>query len=205
MVKVGIEKIVVGQMQTNCYLFFSSETKETIIIDPGDESEKIKSQIKRLKLLPRLIIHTHGHIDHIKATKDFDLEVYIHRLDKAYLKNPLKNLSSFFDLPFILNGDIKLLEDKERVQLADIYLEVIHTPGHTPGGICLRYGDILFSGDTLFYHGVGRTDFSGASEDELISSIKRRLFSLKDSTLVYPGHGPATSIGEEKLNNPFLV
>ena len=134
--------------------------------------------------------------------------MYIHRQDSALLENPELNLSTFFASPFSLGSNIKVLEDKEAIELGQIQLEVIHVPGHTPGGISLLMkkpkNNILFTGDTLFYHGIGRTDFPGASETLLIKSIKDRLFKLSDDTIVYPGHGPSSTIGEEKNNNPFL-
>jgi len=203
-----LETLCVGQMQVNCYILASSHNSRAIIIDPGDEKQKIERVLKKYFLKPEFIINTHGHIDHIGCDDKFGVPVYIHRQDLALLENPELNLSVFFAPPFSLKSNVKILEDKDNIELDQIQLEVIHVPGHTPGGISLLMkkpkDKILFTGDALFYHGIGRTDFSGASETLLIKSIKMRLFKLSDDTIVYPGHGPSSTIGEEKNNNPFL-
>ena len=203
-----LETVCVGSMQVNCYILAANSNSRAIIIDPGDEKQKIEWVLKKYNLKPEFIINTHGHIDHIGCDDKFGVPVYIHRQDSALLENPELNLSTFFASPFSLGSNIKVLEDKEAIELGQIQLEVIHVPGHTPGGISLLMkkpkNNILFTGDTLFYHGIGRTDFPGASETLLIKSIKDRLFKLSDDTIVYPGHGPSSTIGEEKNNNPFL-
>ncbi len=203
-----LETICVGSMQVNCYILAENTDSQAIIIDPGSEDNKIKHVLKKHKLKPAFIINTHGHIDHIGCDDAFEVPIYIHRQDLALLKNPQLNLSTFLVSPFSVKSKIKVLEDKEKIELGQICLEVLHTPGHTPGGICLlmrRPSDkILFSGDTLFYHGIGRTDFPGADEGLLIKSIEEKLLNLADDTIVYPGHGPSSTIGEEKKNNPFF-
>ena len=199
-----LDALSVGELQVNCYILSSSQTRNAVIIDPGDDYQKIKSFLGLHKLSPKFIVHTHGHIDHIQADDEFGLAVYAHTLDVELLKNPDKNLSNFLSFPFKVNSPVKPLEDGENITLDDISLEVIHTPGHTPGGICLKAGNVVFTGDTLFAGSVGRTDFPGASSKQLIKSIKDRLLTLPDETLVYPGHGPSSSIGEEKRDNPFL-
>ena len=199
-----IDIIPVGELQVNCYILSSPKTKNAIIIDPGDDYPKIKSFLGQHKLSPKFIVHTHGHIDHIQADDAFGLAVYAHRLDVELLKDPDKNLSNFLSFPFKVSSPVKPLEDGENISLDDISLEVMHTPGHTPGGICLKTGNVVFTGDTLFAGSIGRTDFPGASSQQLIKSIKDRLCILPDETLVYPGHGPSSSIGEEKRDNPFL-
>ena len=203
-----LENICVGPMQVNCYILASGPDSRAIIIDPGSEKQRIGRVLKKYRLMPGLVINTHGHIDHIGCDDKFGVPVYIHRQDSAMLQNPELNLSTFLAAPFSIQFDIKVLEDKEDIQLGQIQLEVIHVPGHTPGGIALLLkkpkDKILFTGDSLFYHGIGRTDFPGASETLLIKSIKEKLFKLSDDTAVYPGHGPSSTIGEEKNNNPFL-
>jgi len=204
-----LETICVGPMQVNCYVLAQEAYAEAIIIDPGDEDNKIKRVLKKHNLRPAFIINTHGHIDHIGCDDKFDAPIYIHKNDLALLKDPQLNLSAFFAAPFSIESKINALEDKQKVELGNIQLEVIHTPGHTPGGICLLMhkpnNKILFTGDSLFCNSIGRTDFPGADGELLIRSIKEKLFSLADDTLVYPGHGPATTMGEEKMNNPFLM
>jgi len=203
-----LEIIRVGMMQANCYVIASGSDSNAIIIDAGDEKQKIEMVLKKYNLKPALIINTHGHIDHIGCEDKFGVPIYVHREDSALLKDPERNLSFFLGAPFSIESDIKIMEDKEIIELGQIQLEVIHVPGHTPGGISLLMkkpkGKILFTGDSLFYHSIGRTDFPGANEELLIKSIKERLLGLSDDTVLYPGHGPSSTIGEEKKNNPYL-
>lgn len=203
-----LETVCVGAFQVNCYILAPESNSSAIIIDPGDQEDKIKQILDKYKLMPGLIVNTHGHIDHIGSDDKFSAPVYIHKDDLAALKDPRINLSAFLSSPVGLKSKAKALEDKENIVLGRIQLEVIHTPGHTPGGICLLMkkpmNKILFSGDTLFYQGIGRTDFSGANEALLIKSIKEKLFKLPEDTIVYPGHGPSSTIGREKKSNPYL-
>ncbi|MCM8799224.1 MAG: MBL fold metallo-hydrolase [Candidatus Omnitrophica bacterium] len=202
-----LKRLILGPFETNCYILVSDSLK-AVLIDPGSEPEKITQVIKKNLLKPYFIIHTHGHIDHIGADRNFSLPIYIHKEDLPLLKDPVLNLSKFFTEPFTVNSEIFTLEDRQEIKLDEIRLKVIHTPGHTPGSICLSILDdkekILFSGDTLFFSGIGRTDLVGASYRKLIDSIKTKLFLLDDDTVVYPGHGVKTTIGREKRENPFL-
>jgi len=204
-----LETVCVGSFQVNCYILASDIDSQSIIIDPGDEENKIRRVLEKYRLKPAFIINTHAHIDHIGCNDKFGVPVYIHHKDLPLLKDPQLNLSSFLMSSYSIKSKIKTLEDKENIQLEKIQLEVIHTPGHTPGGISLLMKEpsnkILFSGDTLFCQGIGRTDFPGADESLLIKSIKEKLLSLADDTVVYPGHGPSSTIGQEKKNNPFLL
>ena len=204
-----LETVCVGPMQANCYIVASSSDSSGIIIDPGDQGDKIKQVLNRYKIKPAFIIHTHGHIDHIGADGSFNVPVYIHRQDLELLRNPKLNLSDFLMSPYSIKSDIRILEDKENIELDQIQLEIIHVPGHTPGGIALLMkkpkDKILFTGDSLFYRGIGRTDFPGSDGELLIKSIKEKLLVLSDATVIYPGHGPSSTIGEEKRNNPFLM
>ena len=204
-----LESLSLGPFQVNCYILASANNSKAIIIDPGDEEKKIRRALDIHRLEPALIINTHGHIDHIGCNDKFGVPVYIHRMDSAMLKDPKLNLSNFLQpRPYHMQYQVKVMEDKGKIELGLIELEVMHTPGHTPGGICLLLkkpqNKILFSGDTLFYQGVGRTDFPGADEGQLIKSIKEKLFKLPEDTVIYPGHGASSTIGQEKKNNPFL-
>lgn len=199
-----LERIVVGSMEVNCYLLGHEKSKETIIIDPGDDYSKIKKVIDKLKLFPKFIINTHGHMDHIGADDKFSLPIYIHKLDKECLINPFKNLSAMFGMAYSVKSEIRLLEDGDNVSIDNLSLTIIHTPGHTLGSICINVNNIIFTGDTLFMGGVGRTDFPGSSEEELFSSIREKLLVFSDDTVIYPGHGPQSSIGRERERNPFL-
>ena len=199
-----IDVIVVGQMEVNCYVVSSEKTRNAALIDPGDDYARIEGFLSKQNLKAGFIVHTHGHIDHIQADNDFNLPIYVHRLDAELLNNPLTNLSGFLSMPLKVRGDIRPLEDSEKLGLDDISLEVIHTPGHTPGGICLKANGIIFTGDTLFAEGIGRTDFPGASQEQLLMSIRNRLLIFPDDTIIYPGHGASSTIGHERMNNPFL-
>ncbi|MCM8795840.1 MAG: MBL fold metallo-hydrolase [Candidatus Omnitrophica bacterium] len=202
------KSIPVGFFEVNCYILAIKENSPAIIIDPGDEKEKIKIVLDKFQLKPALIINTHGHIDHIGCDEAFGVEIYIHKEDVPLLKNSRLNLSQMLGAPFSVKGRIHSLEDKENIKAGEIELQVIHVPGHTPGGIALLMrkpkNNLLFTGDTLFCLGIGRTDFPGADETLLIKSIKERLLILPDDTVIYPGHGPSSTIGKEKKDNPFL-
>jgi len=199
-----LETISVGAMGVNCYILASKECSRAIIIDPGGQERKIRQVLDKYKLLPGFIINTHGHYDHIGADDKFNVPVYAHKLDVPLLKEPMLNLSGLFSLPCRVKSEIKPLEDGERVVLDDIQLKVIHTPGHTRGGITLLLekpvDKIAFTGDTLFCQGIGRSDLSGGDEESLIKSIKDKLFILPSETKIYPGHGTSSTIGEEKKN-----
>jgi hydroxyacylglutathione hydrolase len=201
-----LETVNVGPMQVNCYILSCAQEKSAIIIDPGDQAEKINTVLKKHKLRPAMVINTHGHYDHIGCDDEFGVVVYVHKQDLTMLEDASKNLSASFSFSYQVKSKIRTLEDKEIIKLDCLELEVIHLPGHTPGGIGLLLkrpqADIVFTGDTLFYHSIGRSDLPGSSPEELEKSLDR-LFILPDKTKVYPGHGPATTIGEEKINNPF--
>ncbi|MDP3804277.1 MAG: MBL fold metallo-hydrolase, partial [Candidatus Omnitrophota bacterium] len=147
----------------------------------------------------------HGHGDHIAANGAFDVPVYIHRLDKGFLKDPNLNLSSSFFFKVTSPEASRFLEEGDEVDLGVFKFKVMHTPGHTPGSISLELDGIVFTGDTLFKSGVGRTDFDYGDEGELFKSITVKLFKLSDDTVIYPGHGDLSTIGEEKKSNPFFV
>jgi glyoxylase-like metal-dependent hydrolase (beta-lactamase superfamily II) len=203
-----LETVRVGLYDVNCYILSAEPGGRAIIIDPGADEDKIKRVLNKHRLKAGMVINTHGHFDHIGCDDKFGVPVYIHQDDLPLLGDPHLNLSRFIASSYSVEAQAKALADKEKIELDGLQLEVIHTPGHTAGGICLLLqkpvNNILFSGDTLFFQGVGRTDFSGANERKLFKSIKEKLFILPDETQVYPGHGPASTIGSEKNNNPFL-
>lgn len=199
-----LEKLVVGPMQVNCYILGSPATSSAVVVDPGAEPEKIKARLKVLGLKLNCIVNTHGHVDHIGADVHLGAPVYIHRLDADFLTNPQLNLSGMLGLPLALPARVSLLEEGQKLEVGDISLEVIHTPGHTPGGVCLKVGKFCFTGDTLFAQGIGRTDIPAACEEDLVNSIRQKLLTLQDEVIIYPGHGPSSSIGEERKNNPFI-
>lgn len=197
-----VYKIVVGELQTNCYLLADTQSKKCAIIDPGGDYQKIKTFIGSQNLIPSFIINTHGHADHILANSQFKLPVYIHKNDAGFLSDLNKNLSQ---TGYVMEKKPeRLLEDGDIIELGNLPLKVIHTPGHTPGSICLLYNGVLFSGDTLFDSGVGRSDWPYGNLAQLINSIQNKLFILADNLKVYPGHGPETTIGREKRGNPWV-
>lgn len=203
-----LEKLEVGPLGVNCYLAGDEAGREAIIIDPGADAEAIISSVEKLKLDVKLLVVTHGHFDHtgaLKALKDAtNAGIAIHKDDAPMLNKKDPIAASFgFSFPVPPPAD-KLLSDGEKITIGKLIFQVIHTPGHTPGCICLLVGNKLFSGDTLFYSGVGRTDLPGGSTRIIQESIRGRLFTLPDDTVVYPGHGPETTIGQEKQGNPYV-
>jgi glyoxylase-like metal-dependent hydrolase (beta-lactamase superfamily II) len=189
-----IERIVVGEFFTNCYIIGCSKEKVCGIIDPGSEGEKIKKIVEIKNLKPIMIINTHGHFDHIGSNNFFNLPVYIHKNDLEFLSNPEKNLSSLFSIPYLCKNEVFVIEEKDIIKIGELNLEVLSTPGHTPGSICLKIQNVLFTGDTIFADGIGRTDFPEGDEEELKNSIKTKILSLPDETIIYPGHGEYSKI-----------
>ena len=200
-----VKKFVVGPIEVNCYIIADPATKDACLIDPGGNPDRIKNFLGIEKLNLKFIINTHGHGDHIAANGYFSAPIYIHRLDGIFLTDAEKNLSSAFGFPIVSPKAARLLEDRDKVFLSGLELEIIHTPGHTPGSISIKSDNIIFTGDALFNGGIGRTDFAYGDEDTLLKSIKGRLLIYDDDTIIYPGHGDASTIGREKRSNPFLI
>lgn len=200
-----IKAVTAGIMEANSYIVRDDFTKEAFVIDPGGDYKKIKKFIDESKLKVKAVINTHGHGDHIAANADFGVPIWIHRLDAEFLHDPSKNLSNSFG--FLLNAGTasRLLEEGDILTIGANKLEVMHTPGHTPGSICLKGDGVVFTGDTLFCSGIGRTDFLYGSEEDITRSIKNKLLTLDDDYIIYPGHGSSSTIGEEKKNNAFIT
>ncbi len=205
--RIEVLTITVGDfIQSNCYLVGYSKG-DAFIIDPGADYSKIKNTLDQKEMNPLFIINTHGHLDHIQEDGEFNLPVYIHKLDAPFLVEPELNLSSLFAGSFKIDPskvDIREIEQGSELLFQGDKLHIIHLPGHTPGGICIKFKNYLFTGDSLFAGSVGRTDFKGGSTEMLISSIREKLFRLDDNLIVLPGHGPASTLKEEKENNPFF-
>ena len=204
-----LKKLVVGPFASNCYIVGSESNKEGMIIDPGAEAEVILGNVKDLGLDIKSIVLTHGHIDHIGALKEVKeatgAEVAIHSDDAQVLQE--NSVSAMFGLSYPTPPPPdRLLKDGDSIDIGDLHFLVLHTPGHSPGGICLleQGHKVVFSGDTLFNFGIGRSDLPGGSYSQLINSIHTKLMVLPDNTVVYPGHGPETTIGTERQGNPFL-
>ncbi len=202
------ECLVVGELGANCYVVGCEKTGEAAVIDPGGDAEKIVGVINKKGLKLKYIINTHGHIDHIAgndALKEATgAQVLIHELDGEMLTQARHNLSNMVGMPFQFKPADRLLKDGDTIEIGNIKLQVLHTPGHTRGGICLVGEGVVFSGDTLFNLSIGRTDFPGGDYDTIINSIKTKLLSLPDDTAVYPGHMGSSTIGYERNHNSFL-
>jgi glyoxylase-like metal-dependent hydrolase (beta-lactamase superfamily II) len=202
----------VGQLQCNCSIIADPVTKEAAVIDPGGDADKIVELLKEHGLTAKYLLHTHAHFDHILATRAVKektgAKICLHKGDE-WLYNNLLMQGAFVGALFkdkTLPVD-HFYSDGEEIQLGNIKTTAIHTPGHTPGSTCFSVADkesILFAGDTLFQHSIGRTDLWGGSMDEILKSIKQKLFELDDSTEVIAGHGPNTTIWEERKYNPFV-
>ena len=204
-----IEKFVLGSMGTNCYLIINDETKELVIIDPATCPDYVVSHVKSNGYIPRAIILTHAHFDHVMGidgwVKEFGIPVYLHEEEKKVLEDPELNLSGVFGASYSYS-DVKCLKDGQELEVSGFIFKVIHTPGHTCGGCCYYCAEegVLISGDTLFYQSVGRSDFPTGSMGTLVRSIKEKLFCLPEDVMVYPGHNDSTCIGDEKKYNPFV-
>ncbi|HEX3031030.1 MAG TPA: MBL fold metallo-hydrolase [Bacillota bacterium] len=202
------EWLSVGPMGANCYIIGCKRTKIGAVIDPGGEGKRILARTKELGLTIEKIILTHGHIDHIMALDEVQAatgaQILIHKSDAGMLTDSRKNLSGFMGKNMVFPAADQLLKGGDVVKLGELEVKVLHTPGHTPGGICLEVGGILISGDTLFECSIGRSDFPGGNHNTLIESINNNLMVYPDDTTVYPGHGPSTTIGYERKHNPFL-
>ena len=194
-----INRIVVGSLATNCYIVYTDK-KDAFIIDPGDEVDAIKRFIKGNGLKVHFIINTHSHIDHIKADADLGYPVYIHKDDAESLECPEKNSSAYILGDFTPCKPVRLLEDNDIVDFGGLKLHIFHTPGHTLGGICIKINNVVFTGDTLFRDGIGRTDLPDGSYEQIMSSIRNKLLCLDDATVIYPGHGEESTIGRERKN-----
>ena len=206
-----IERLVVGPLQTNCYIVADEDTKECLIIDPGGDPDLIVETATRLELKVKLVVNTHGHFDHILANRQVmentGAPLAIHTDDANMLSNPLRSFSFFLAKFRPSPPAAMLLKEGDILRVGEAELKVLHTPGHSPGSVSLwcEEENALFSGDVLFHMGIGRTDFPGGSAQVLLQSIREKLFTLPDDTVVYSGHGPPTTIAQERRHNPFLA
>ncbi len=202
------ELVIVGALETNCYLVYCEKSQSCAIIDPGAEPEKIFAAVAELELKPTILLNTHGHIDHIGANLDmknkYGVPLSIHSSD-----SPMLQATEGMEIRFLLGAKNSpppdhFLADGESMDIGEIRLQVLHTPGHSPGSVSFVGDGILFSGDTLFRDGVGRTDLPGGSWKDLENSIKEKILTLPPETVILPGHGPGTTVEQEIRSNPFF-
>ena len=206
-----IEQIIVGSMAVCCYFASCDETGEAAVIDPGGDVDRLLHFIREKGLTVKYIIATHGHPDHVHDNRRLKeatgAEIVMHSADAEFFGKPeVRSYFSMLGLEASPPADV-IVEDGDLIKIGKGQFKVIHTPGHTPGGMCLLDGRNLITGDTLFVGGLGRTDFPGGSHQELLDSIHRKLLTLPEDTVVWPGHGyggSRSTIGEEKRSNPFL-
>lgn len=201
-------RLVLGDLGTNCYIIGDPDSQEAFVIDP-DDGPAVVDTLKERGLTCVGILLTHGHSDHIHGVQTlmdtYGAPVYIHERDLPCLYDPQVNLSALHGRPVtITGGTIKTVKDGQHIGSGKMDFQVLETPGHTVGGVCYYMAPAVFVGDTLFRESVGRTDFPGGNFETLVQSIRTKLFTLPDQTMVYPGHGPETQIAFEKETNPYL-
>lgn len=198
-----VKKMMAGIYGANCYIVMDEETKEAVVLDPGGDVDDIEKVLQSLGAKVKYIALTHGHFDHTTGVDGLQAitkaEVAIGKEDNEMI---LKDVQYYG--PFIEGGAHIILNHGDSLNFGKHTMKVIHTPGHTPGGVCFLIENMLFSGDTLFKGSIGRSDLAGGDGEALIRNIKERLVVLPKETIVYPGHGPSTTIGDEELYNPFL-
>lgn len=203
-----IERFIVGVGNSNSYVV-SDKNKKSVIIDCGGDSDKILAYIQENNLVVEVIILTHYHFDHIMAVnklqKELGAKLLIHEDDYSGLKDPNLNLSQMHSSANLSLEADQLLTDEEIIEVGNLEFEIIHTPGHTPGSICIKVDDYLFTGDTIFKQAVGRTDFPGGNKKDLTDSIKDKLLAIESDLIILPGHFDKSSLNYEKKNNPFIT
>lgn len=202
------ESVTVGEVQCNCYILGCEKTREGIIIDPGGDADLILEIVKRHNLSIRYIILTHGHFDHIEGlgdlTRSIKAPIMLHEGD-IFLYDHLDTQGQMFGFDFAAAPPYdRTVKEGDRFSFGDYTIEVLHTPGHSPGSISLRCGSSVYTGDTVFAGSIGRTDLTGGSHDTLVKSARLKIMTLDDATKLYPGHGESTTVGYEKKYNPFI-
>ena len=205
---IRFERLTLGPFETNTYLLWCEDTRETAVVDVGFEAARVIRELERHGLTPRYLLNTHAHYDHVCGMRELQEavggEYWLHPGDRPLLDHLAEQGAAFGLPPAAAPAEVHELRDGQRIPLGKEILDVLHTPGHSPGGVSFRWGRILWVGDTLFAGSIGRTDLPGGSFEILERSIRTRLFPLGDDHEVHPGHGPATTIGEERLHNPFV-
>ncbi len=204
-----LESLPTGPLEVNCYILGCETTRKAAVIDPGGHVDQILALLERLELQLELVINTHGHFDHVGGNRQLleatGVDLLLHEKDQELLNLATEHAANFGLPTEISPPPNRLLQGGEEVEVGELKIKVLHTPGHTPGGICLLVEDQVIVGDTLFAGSIGRTDLPGGNHQQLLRSIRTQLLPLPDATVAHPGHGPATTIGREKVYNPFLT
>lgn len=203
-----LNMLMVGPLQANCYIVGCERTRQAAVIDPGGDVDQILTALARDQLRLVYIINTHGHVDHTAGNKRLKevtgAQLVIHESDAPMIMN-LASSGSMWGMKVENSPAPDLyVREGDTITIGDISLKVLHTPGHSPGGISLVTDKVVFVGDTLFAGSIGRTDFSGGDHESLIRGVRSKIFTLGDDVVVYPGHGPETTVGQEKRSNPFF-
>lgn len=206
--KLQVEPLVVGPLFSNCYIVWDDEIKQGVIIDPGDDASTILKAIEELDIKIKYILVTHGHFDHVGAVaqlkKELSVDFLAHKADLFFIKDSQESANKWGIFIKQPPEPDKFIDDGQVINIGRFELKVIHTPGHSPGGVSFLYDKMVFAGDTLFQGSIGRTDFRKGSLEDLKKSIITHLYTLPDETIVYTGHGPITTIGDEKKYNAFV-
>jgi glyoxylase-like metal-dependent hydrolase (beta-lactamase superfamily II) len=206
--KIDVYTIVVNPLATNCHILYDLKTKDAVVFDPGGDADEIYLEIGRLNLIARLILLTHAHVDHVAGARELKelikCPIGMHPAEKFLLKTaPIQ--APLFGMPIFRTPEIDFyIEDGQEIEAGSIRLKALHIPGHSPGSLCFYCPPVLISGDVLFQGSIGRTDLPGGDYESLINGVKEKIFTLPDDTIVYPGHGPSTTVRDEKLYNPFF-
>ncbi|GHT49058.1 MBL fold metallo-hydrolase [Endomicrobiia bacterium] len=205
---IGVKTIISGSLDENCYIVYDSKSLNAAIIDPGEDGDKVILGVKKGGFKPEILINTHGHYDHMLSDDairaKFQIPLAIHKDDVCMLSDVYKNGSAMFSTSGIVKNPDMLLEDNQKVKLSFAAFKVMHTPGHTKGGICLLFDGFLITGDTLFAGTIGRTDFDGGDYEEMASSLSK-IKNLDPSLIIYPGHGSSTTLANELRYNQYLI
>ena len=205
---LAIDMLAVGPLSTNCFIVWDKDKKQGIVIDPGDDGDIIVQRVRELGIDILAVYATHGHFDHVAGSAplkaEFDVEFIMHEGDLFFIEDAVESAARWGITIAEPSKPDRFIKGGDKVKVGDFELDVLYTPGHSPGGISFYRENMLFSGDCLFQGSIGRTDFRKGSLDELTKTIRTCLYTLPDDTIVYTGHGPTTTIGEEKLNNPFV-
>ena len=203
-----LERYEVGVYMVNTYIIGCLNTNEAAIVDPGDAGEMLIGRCQELELKPKYILNTHGHADHIRdneyVKQHTDAKIVIHKRDADMLTNPRLNISAVMGLPWTSPPADQFFEEGKPFNVGDIAFDILHIPGHSPGSVCLIHNPVAIVGDVLFCGSIGRTDFPEGSYEALMGGIREKLLPLGDHIQAFPGHGPETTLGQERKTNPFI-